>query len=395
MVGHATIAPMRTGPEALDALRALPCGRRLAWVLAQRSDTWLVGGAVRDLLLGREPRELDVVTTGEAATVAAALGEIQAAHERFGTLAVRFGPCEYDVVRARAERYPRPGALPEVRPAGLDADLARRDFSINALALDGAGRLRGVPGALEDLAAGRLRVLHERSFHEDPTRLWRLVRYAVRLGFPPDRETDRLAAEAVAADVLTTVSGDRVGAELRLALREPRPLDALHAAQNLGLVAGLDLDPARAASALAILPPDGRADLTVLGAAVPDGAWAAPFGFNPAEQRILDRCARLAPVASGRPSAVARALRAEPVEAIAVAGARGDAVAARNYLERWRHVRLEIDGHDLVLAGVPEGPEVGARLARVLDRRLDGELGDGRDAQLAAALADPGWLTGN
>ncbi len=379
---------MRTPAEALEALGAMPCGRRLLELLAGRPDAWLVGGAVRDLLLGREPRELDVVTTGDAALLAAELGEVQAAHERFGTFLVRFGPCAYDVVRARAERYAHPGALPDVRPAGLEDDLARRDFTINAVALRADGELRSVPGALGDLGEGRLRILHDRSFCDDPTRLWRLVRYAVRLGFAPEPQTDRLAAEAVRGDALSTVSGDRLGAELRLALREPRPLDALHAAQNLGLVAGLDLDPGRVVSALAILPPDGRTDLTVLGAVVPDGDWAAPFGFGPAEQRVLDRCARLAPVVADRPSAVARALRGEPVEAIAVAGARGDAATAQRYLESWRHVRLQIDGRDLVLAGVPEGPEVGDRLARVLDRRLDGELDDGREAELAAALSN-------
>jgi tRNA nucleotidyltransferase (CCA-adding enzyme) len=277
-----------------------------------------------------------------------------------------------------------------VTPAGLEDDLLRRDFTVNALALNAAGVLHAAPAAQEDLAAGRLRVLHAASFRDDPTRLWRMVRYAVRLGFAPEPGTQQYATEAVRADALETVSGDRLGTELRLALQERDPLAVLHAAQNQGLVAGLDLDPARVAGARALLPAAGaRPDLTLLGAVIGDGEWAAGYGFTAAEQRILDRCAALEPIAPGRPSEVAARLRGEPVEAVAVAGAKGDPETAGLYLHRWRHVGLEIDGHDLMAAGVAEGPDVGRRLAAVLARRLDGDLPPGRDAELAAALDAP------
>ncbi|HEV7750368.1 MAG TPA: hypothetical protein VGO71_02455, partial [Baekduia sp.] len=155
-------------------------------------------------------------------------------------------------------------------------------------------------------------------------------------------------------------------------------------------VGGLDLDPARVAGALALLPAEGaRPDLTLLGAVIGDGEWAAGYGFTAAEQRILDRCAALEPIAPGRPSEVAARLRGEPVEAVAVAGAKGDPETAGLYLHRWRHVGLEIDGHDLMAAGVAEGPDVGRRLAAALARRLDGDLPPGRDAELAAALDAP------
>ncbi|HWH94410.1 MAG TPA: hypothetical protein VNT03_11170, partial [Baekduia sp.] len=264
---------MRTPAEALQALRALPCGARLLDVLARHPGAWVVGGAVRDALLGRVPGELDVVVEGDPEPVARALGTVVAFHERFGTYdVVADGGCLYDVVTARSEGYRAPGALPDVRPGGLQDDLLRRDFTVNALALSGDGELVAPPAALEDLRAGRLRVLHAASFRDDPTRLWRLVRYAVRLGFAPEPATDRLAFEAVQRGALTTVSGDRLGAELRLALLEPDPLAALHAAQNLGLVEGLTLDPALVAAALALLPPE-RAPVRALLAA-PDGAPA-------------------------------------------------------------------------------------------------------------------------
>ncbi len=383
---HGRIATVRTATEALDALRALPCGARLLDVLAQHPGSWVVGGAVRDALLGRPLGELDVVVEGDPEPVARALGEIVAFHERFGTYDVVSGDCFYDVVTARAERYTAPGALPDVRAGDLEDDLLRRDFTVNALALNGAGELAAAPAALEDLEAGRLRVMHAASFRDDPTRLWRLVRYAVRLGFTPEPATDRLAYEAVQRCALETVSGDRLGAELRLALVEPDPLAALHAAQNLGLVQGLTLEPALVAHALALLSGEARPDLTILGAVIPNAAWPRRFGFTAAEQRILARCAELAPIAPGRPSEVVAALRGEPVEAVAVAGARGDAATAARFLVDWRHVGLAIDGRDLIAAGIPEGPELGARLAAVLARRLDGELAPGREAELAAAL---------
>ncbi|HMJ35504.1 MAG TPA: hypothetical protein VK501_16470 [Baekduia sp.] len=385
---------MLTPADALRALRALPCGARLLDALAEHDDAWIVGGAVRDALLGRVAPgslvDLDVVVEGDPEPVAEALGEVVAFHERFGTYDVVAGDCFYDVVRARAERYALPGALPDVVPSGLEDDLLRRDFTVNALALNAAGELHAAPAALEDLEAGRLRVLHAASFRDDPTRLWRLVRYAVRLGFAPEPGTQQVALEAVRAGALDTVSGDRLGAELRLALGERDPLAVLHAAQNLGIVEGLELDPARVAGALALLPREGaRPDLTLLGAVIGDGAWAAPYGFTAVEQRILDRCAALAPVPASppaRPSEVAARLRGEPVEAVAVAGAKGDPETAGTYLHRWRHVGLEIDGHDLIAAGLAEGPDLGRRLAHVLGLRLDGELPAGREAELAAAL---------
>ncbi|MCW2995165.1 MAG: tRNA nucleotidyltransferase, partial [Conexibacter sp.] len=309
---------MRSAAEALDALRALPCGARLLDVLDRHPEAWVVGGAVRDALLGRPLGELDVVVVGDPEPVAHALGDVVAFHERFGTYDVLSGDCHYDVITARRERYEAPGALPDVVAGDLEDDLLRRDFTINALALNGAGELAAVPAAREDLEAGRLRILHAASFRDDPTRLWRLVRYAVRLSFVPEPATDRLAYEAVQRGALESVSGDRLGAELRLALREPDPLAVLHAAQNLGLVGGLTLDPQFVRRAFALLPPEDqhvRADLAILGAVIPDGAWPRPYGFTAIEQRILERCAALEPVRPARPSEVVAALRGEPVEA--------------------------------------------------------------------------------
>ena len=107
---------------------------------------------------------------------------------------------------ARRERYPHPGALPEVEPGTLEDDLARRDFTVNAIAMDLGGALHAAPGGLEDLAGGAIRVLHDKSFNDDPTRLLRAVRYETRLGFAIEPHTEALAREARAAGALDTVS---------------------------------------------------------------------------------------------------------------------------------------------------------------------------------------------
>ncbi|HUR85689.1 MAG TPA: hypothetical protein VMY78_10110 [Solirubrobacteraceae bacterium] len=390
--------------DLLELVARLPCGRKLLDAARGRTGVHLVGGAVRDLLLGREPRELDVVVEGDVAALAHELGSDATVHERFGTATVVAGGCRFDLAAARAESYAAPGALPDVRLAGIDEDLRRRDVTVNALALDLAtGELRAVEHARDDLAAGRLRVLHDASFEDDPTRLWRIARYAARLGFEPEERTARLAAQAVAGDALATVSGTRIGNELRLALGEPDPVAALQAAAALGLASWAAPDRAVVEAALGLLPAgEGRADLVVLASIAPDApqmdVLLDELGFTAAERAVLRAAARaprlaaaLRDPAAWRPSALAAILRGVPVEAVALAGAHGAAEAAQRWLDDLRHVALQIDGDDLLAAGIARGPEIGARLRAALDRRLDGELGAGSDAELAAALeAAPG-----
>ncbi len=262
----------------LAAVRALPAAAALLERLDGAPPVYLVGGAVRDLLLGGHPLDLDVVVEGDLEALAGRLGGEMRAHGRFGTATVHTGGAVYDLARTRRERYARPGALPEVAPADLAEDLRRRDFTINALAvaLNGPepGALHAVAGALPDLGAGRLRVLHEDSFREDPTRLLRLARYAGRLGFAPDADTERLARAAVQGGALATVSGERLGNELRLLTREPAAAAGFAWLERLGIGAaitpgfGSGVVPERVGAALTLLPPDGRVDRLVLALAL-------------------------------------------------------------------------------------------------------------------------------
>ena len=169
---------------------------------------YLVGGAVRDLLLGRGRADIDLVVEGDAATLAERLGAEATSHERFGTAKVKLNGHEVDIAGARSEIYPRPGALPVVEPgADLAADLRRRDFTINAMAipLRGEPRLIDPHGGEADLATRRLRVLHDGSFADDPTRALRAARYATRFGFELESHT----AELIRETDLGTVSADR------------------------------------------------------------------------------------------------------------------------------------------------------------------------------------------
>ena len=384
--------------DLLDRLRRLACGRRLLDAAGAAGGVHLVGGAVRDLLLGRVPRELDVVVEGDVDALAAALGTVTATHERFGTVTVRDGDCRWDLAAARAEDYAHPGALPVVRAASIEEDLRRRDLTINAIALDLAGgELRCAGHAFDDLQARRLRVLHDASFRDDPTRLWRIARYAARLGFELEPHTARLAAEAVAGGAPERVSRARLGNELRLALREPDPVTALEHAVRLGLAPWLAPDRDRVEAALRLLPGgEGRADLVVLAAALDVVAGDADqrlagLDFSAAERAVLRAAARAPAIASEalaarRASQLAHVLSGLPVEAVVLAGAGGAAEPVRRWLDELRHVALRIDGDDLLGAGVPRGPQIGRRLSATLDLLLDGELADDRAAQLATAL---------
>ncbi|HEX5853595.1 MAG TPA: hypothetical protein VFY36_10935 [Solirubrobacteraceae bacterium] len=417
-----------TGAQIIDALLARPGGPELLELARARDgDVALVGGAVRDLLLGRGPRELDVTAPdgvllaqelAASLRTAASDGVRVTAHERFGTAIVEWDGARVDIATRRAESYPAPGALPDVREGSVEEDLKRRDFTVNAIAvpLGGAheGELLCAPGALEDLAAASLRALHDRSFLEDPTRLLRLARYSARLDFEPEPHTAALAAQALGAGALATVSPARVGAELRLALGEADAVAACAALDRLGVFVALEhrlrFDAELARRALALLPADGCADVLLLAilllpvaidlAEDPESVMFElldGWELTAAERERVMRTALVAPSLeremelADMPSELYDALFAHTIEAVALGGALGSSgSAACEWIETLRHVRLEITGADLLAAGITTGPEIGQRLSVALTRKLDGELEDGRDAELRAALEGSG-----
>jgi hypothetical protein len=208
-----------------------------ARAVASRSsrEVWLVGGPVRDLLMKRPVGDLDFVLEREAgpftADYAAALGGTVQSFPRFATFKIILsGGAEIDVTTARGETYRSPGALPEVVPASLIQDLGRRDFSMNALALHLTSlEVVDTTGGIGDLAAGILRILHHGSFEDDPTRLFRGVRLATRLGFAFEDRTEERMLHAVRTDAVASVSRERIWREIALGMAEGSPGEVLAA----------------------------------------------------------------------------------------------------------------------------------------------------------------------
>ena len=343
---------------------------------------YLVGGAVRDLLLGRARADLDLVVEGEAAALASALGGAAVSHDRFATATVSLDGVELDLASARAETYPRPGALPEVRPSTLADDLARRDFTINAMAipLHRDAELIDPHAGRPDLERGLLRVLHERSFADDPTRAVRAARYAARFGFTVEPETEQLLREAD----LSTVSEDRVEAELIKLSAEPRARAGFELLAGWGQVslaggAGPLID---AVAALLARPPwEGTVDRAL---AVHAAATNRAPGAAGRLRDLLASARELAAASPQRPSEAVDLARVHSEIELVLARALG-AEWLDHYLSEWSAVRLEIGGEDLLSAGIPEGPALGRGLDEALRRKLDGEV-SGREEELRVAL---------
>jgi tRNA nucleotidyltransferase (CCA-adding enzyme) len=403
---------MTESPSHLrERVRRLPGMDRLLPVLEGLPPAYLVGGAVRDLLRGAEPVDVDIAVEGDARSagraVADRLGSGAREYERFGTATVETQDGTYNFAGTRKEVYDSPGELPQVSPASLDDDLRRRDFSINAMALglsgDDLGHLYDPCGGVADLEQGVIRVLHERSFLDDPTRLLRAIRYAARLGFELDPETERLAREAVAADALATVSGARIRDELMDLLRETDAPGGIERMRELEIHSALhpELDPdpelvASAALGAAAIGAD-RA-VSALAAAVESAPeeldlWLADLHLLADERDAAARAARVGPrIAMAlrerdhTPSELRGLLGREPLEALALALAlRAPSEPILRWITDLRGVTLEISGDDLLAAGVPEGPAVGRALEETLRRKLDGFV-SGRDAELQTAL---------
>jgi tRNA nucleotidyltransferase (CCA-adding enzyme) len=394
---------------------------------------WLVGGAVRDAVLGRDPGpDIDIAVEGSGAAfahlLASATGGDVVAEHAFGTATVLAdlrdgrGAVRIDVASCRTERYAEPGALPTVRPgASIDEDLARRDVSINAIAIAldpderGEHRIADPQHGLADLELRLLRVLHDRSFIDDPTRIFRVARYAGRLNCRVDDHTRRLAMEAVTGGSLGTVSAERVRAELELVLREPC-WEALTLLASWGVIERLDprLEAAfhpplllRSIDAACGDDPDlnQRAwTLRLAALARPLGSdaagWLGWLGFpgdvvNAALDhiRVLDAVIERGAELRAMPNSALYLELGEVVDdSIALAAllvGDEDQQLLRRLVEfgdALRGTRLTVRGDDVVDAGVPRGPLVGRILGVLFLRALDGELPD--ESAERAALAE-------
>ncbi len=379
----------------------------------QGASAFVVGGVVRDAWLGRAPggHDLDVVVEGDARLVArslaAALGGTLIEHERFLTASVELATGRrVDVVTARSERYEEPGALPRVMPAAIGEDLRRRDFTVNAMAVELASGTFGLLdplGGAADAARRRLRILHPLSFVEDPTRLFRAARYAARLGFTLDEWSVRCRTLALELGPYPVLSPARIAAELERILAEPeagRALAALARAGVFRLLAPRHRATRAAVARLAALPvtlewararrgAPPRLELLAMTLAADQpqavamgilrglGLSGAPLG------RVRDTLAaapalreRLA--SAQRPSEAVRVLREAGPLAPAWLHLAADE-ATRGRLSRIggdEAARPLLGGEALLGLGVSRGPDVSTVLNVLRDARLDGEIHD-------------------
>lgn len=360
------------------------------------SRVFLVGGAVRDLLLGISGFDLDLSVEGDAIDLAhslAADGNITV-HHRFNTATLFLDRHQLDLARSREETYPRPGALPSIRPSSIEADLRRRDFSVNAMALSlnlqDRGRLIDTQGGYADLERKLIRVLHAESFKDDPTRIWRAVRYEQRLDFTIEPLTMTQLKKYTGC--LSTITADRQRYELECVLREDHPEKVFRRAAELGLLpmwhpalAGDDwlIEAFHQAQRL-FCRPSPELYLALLGwrlSAAEKKQLTAALRLTKIQGRALkdsQKVREALPELSSRdtpPSRVYRLLHGLDGTALEAGLIASESIAARQnlarYKEEWHRVTPYLSGQDLKRLGVPQGPEIKALLDELRYRRLD------------------------
>lgn len=390
---------------------------------AQDSSIYLAGGVVRDLALGRGNLDLDFVLEGDAIAFAAKLARIYGGdterHIAFATAKWQLNsvaidklslqndaiPAQIDFASARTEEYLAPGELPRVKLGAISEDLRRRDFTINALALrieagSGPWQLLDPRNGYSDIIGKKIRILHERSFIDDPTRIFRAFRFASRFEFTIESATAELMQEAI--PVIQRLSGERIRHELDLILREENPERIIAELSALGVFARIHASFRISARTLRQFKrlrahmrktPGNSDDMARLG-------WHLLFA-GIAEEDALLICARLnltqalstsiagfarllskvewLGCSATKASAITRFLGGIPESAIRAALiCDGDEYAVKerlgSYLVDWRQRRTTIDGNELIRAGLKPGPIFREILDRLRSAWIDGDI---------------------
>jgi len=372
---------------------------------------YIVGGFVRDLLLGRLSVDFDLIIDGDAIELAEELaseyGGQVTVHRRFGTakwylsenISSETGLHALDLVSARSESYERPSQLPDVRPSSIRWDLQRRDFTVNTLAVnlssDNFGELVDYWGGLDDLKERRLRVLHSRSFIDDPTRILRAVRLEQRLGFNISDETLELMLASLS--LLDDVSGDRVRREIERVFREEMPEEVLSRLDDIGIAGAIHSamvdNVGKWLKTKFVLARDYR----LLSDIVPIyfGLWMYRLSGDEVEsicdrlqvstniEQSLRQIVKVKAVlskldASAKPSVIVRNLDNLSDIAVDVLALAVDDQNIRNNIERFRDelrfVKPMANGRDLMELGVLPGPGLGRILFRLKEAWLDGAI---------------------
>lgn len=384
--------------------------------LAQQAGiaVYVVGGLVRDLLMGQRTLDADLVVEGDGPAFAGRVADRHGASvtifARFATASVVFPDgFKMDVATARQEQYAHPGALPTITPASIRDDLIRRDFTINTLAVrlnaDRFGEVLDYYGGLRDLEKNTLRSLHDRSFVDDPTRLFRAIRYEQRFGFRIEARTLRLLKDAAATDLASRLSGPRLRNEIMRLLAEPNPRRIIRRMGALTLLRflhpRLTLTP-RLTTLLAGIPPavrwwttrfpDRAVDhpllyMMALMASLPMRNMNAAltrlaFPNRQADKVRLVKTRLASPLRvpatsqSVKPSRAYRLYAGLSDEGLILLAAHAGTQAVRDslsaYLTTYRHVKPLLTGEALKTMGLTPGPRYRTILDRLLDAKLNG-----------------------
>lgn len=384
---------------------------------------YLVGGVVRDLLLKRENWDLDLTVEGDgiafARYVADRYGAGLALFERFATARLTLSNgLKVDIASTRSESYVKPAALPNVQQAALREDLYRRDFTINAMAIQlnavQFGLLHDPYGGQQDLKAKVIRVLHKGSFIDDPTRIFRAIRFAERFGFSLEPKTYQLLKQAAESNLIARLSGPRLANEIFLLMQERDPGRAIESLTRLNLFRFLHPSlryRKQANGVVAMLPralswwkqqrqgdpvDQGLVYLMTIVSSTSSSILhgvAQRLQLSTVQASTLEwageKTGRAARILLGdndlRPSRVYRLLLNMPDEAIVLLLAKGLAKREREgirrltkrlvrYLTHDRSVTTIVNGEHLKELGLKPGPHFKTILDRLLDERLDGRI---------------------
>jgi tRNA nucleotidyltransferase (CCA-adding enzyme) len=411
------LLPMRNIRGLLEE-RLLPDVRAALRVVGEVADeagfpVYLVGGIVRDLFLRVTNLDIDIVVEGDGITFAGMLvkklGGRMKTHQKFGTAVVVLPKgLKLDIATARLEYYESPAAMPTVELSSIKKDLYRRDFTINTLAVrlnrKRFGELIDFFGGLRDVKEKTIRILHNLSFVEDPTRVFRAIRFEQRFDFQISKHTLNLIKTSVNMKLFNRLSGERIYAELMLMFSEAEPLKALKR------MAGLDL--------LKFIHPGLKFTTDVERLCIGIGETLTWFRFlyldiiverwflyflglldKLKDEATEETLARLAAPRKVRdrvrtararyrdvlyefyrapdltPSRVYDLLRPLEIEAVLLMMAKAKQEAAKKYvslyLTRLRNVKVTLSGDDLKTMGIPPGPRYKRILSRLLDAKLD------------------------
>jgi len=401
--------------------------------LADRCEVslFVVGGCVRDLLLGIQNLDLDLVVEGDGISFARKLGEALQArvkvHERFGTAMVLLPDgLKLDVATARTEYYEYPTALPTVEHSSIKKDLYRRDFTINALAVrlngKGFGDVQDFYGGQRDLNEKVIRVLHGLSFVEDPTRVFRAIRFETRFGFHLGKDTTALIAGAVKMNLFHRLSGHRLLEELKLLFSEREPTQSIKRLADMGLLRFIHpklsssdrlekllnaID--EAVDWYRLLYLDRKMDVWLvymmgLIELVPEHHVKEilkrfPFSEQEVTRLKMARVGchhamrRLASKRPLRPAEVYHLLSGLSDETLLLlmAKSKGDTVKRHvsAFLTTYQHVKPVLTGSDLKAMGLKPGPQFKQILEQLLGARLNGEVKtEAEERQLAEKMID-------